>query len=247
MASLTSWGELRGVPYEGVPVGTIKRHATGKGNANKQAMIDAARATGDVADYPQEMLDRIGQALVSYDGVPTPTQHGVDAEPGSVVVTLTLIYPTEPPADAAHDALKPLVDDPAALEAFLRANGIDIDLTGEADITIPRAPGSDEPIDPSGQEPTPRGRSPAFWPVVITAIVVALLLILLAVVYLVYRNKAAAKARAEDAGADAKSAARPLAVRRTTPPQSSSLGSSPRGEDEADARAPPPAADVDRI
>ena len=46
MASLTSWGELRGVPYEGVPVGTIKRHATGKGNANKQAMIDAARARG---------------------------------------------------------------------------------------------------------------------------------------------------------------------------------------------------------
>lgn len=46
MASLTSWGELRGVPYEGVPVGTIKRHATGKGNAPKQAMIDAVRAKG---------------------------------------------------------------------------------------------------------------------------------------------------------------------------------------------------------
>lgn len=46
MASLNSWGELRGVPYEGVPVGTIKRHATGKGNAPKQAMIDAARAKG---------------------------------------------------------------------------------------------------------------------------------------------------------------------------------------------------------
>lgn len=46
MASLTSWGELRGIPYEGVPVGTIKRHATGKGNAPKQAIIDAARAKG---------------------------------------------------------------------------------------------------------------------------------------------------------------------------------------------------------
>lgn len=46
MASLTSWGELRGIPYEGVPVGTIKRHATGEGNAPKQAMIDAARAKG---------------------------------------------------------------------------------------------------------------------------------------------------------------------------------------------------------
>jgi len=46
MASLTSWAELRGIPYDGVPVGTIKRHATGKGNANKQAMIDAACARG---------------------------------------------------------------------------------------------------------------------------------------------------------------------------------------------------------
>ena len=46
MASLTSWAELRGIPYQGVPVGTIKKHATGKGNAPKQAMIDAARARG---------------------------------------------------------------------------------------------------------------------------------------------------------------------------------------------------------
>jgi hypothetical protein len=46
MATLTAWAELRGVPYQGVPVGTIKRHATGHGNANKQAMIDAARKRG---------------------------------------------------------------------------------------------------------------------------------------------------------------------------------------------------------
>lgn len=46
LAVLTSWAELRGVPYQGVPVGTIKKHATGKGNANKQAMIDAARERG---------------------------------------------------------------------------------------------------------------------------------------------------------------------------------------------------------
>ena len=46
MATLTAWAELRGVPYQGVPVGTIKRHATGKGNANKDAMIAAAQARG---------------------------------------------------------------------------------------------------------------------------------------------------------------------------------------------------------
>lgn len=46
MATLTAWAELHGVPYQGVPVGTIKRHVTGKGNANKDAMIAATRARG---------------------------------------------------------------------------------------------------------------------------------------------------------------------------------------------------------
>ena len=46
MATLTAWAELRGVPYQGVPVGTVKRHATGHGNADKQAMMAAARARG---------------------------------------------------------------------------------------------------------------------------------------------------------------------------------------------------------
>lgn len=46
MATLTSWAEKKQIPYSGVPVGTIKRHATGKGNANKEAMIEAARARG---------------------------------------------------------------------------------------------------------------------------------------------------------------------------------------------------------
>ena len=34
------------IPYRGVPVGTIKRHVTGKGNAPKQAVIEAVRARG---------------------------------------------------------------------------------------------------------------------------------------------------------------------------------------------------------
>jgi hypothetical protein len=46
MATLTAWAELRGVPYSGVPVGTIKQHSTGKGNADKAAMVAAARARG---------------------------------------------------------------------------------------------------------------------------------------------------------------------------------------------------------
>ena len=46
MGTLTAWGELNTVPYEGVPVGTIKRFATGKGNAGKDAVIAAIKARG---------------------------------------------------------------------------------------------------------------------------------------------------------------------------------------------------------
>ena len=46
MATLTAWAELHRIPYQGVPVGSIKKHATGKGNADKVAMINAARARG---------------------------------------------------------------------------------------------------------------------------------------------------------------------------------------------------------
>lgn len=43
---LTAWCEERLVAYQGVPVGTIKRFATGKGNADKAAVIDAVRQRG---------------------------------------------------------------------------------------------------------------------------------------------------------------------------------------------------------
>jgi len=35
--------ELKEIPYLGVPVGTIKKFATGLGNSNKEAMLAAAR------------------------------------------------------------------------------------------------------------------------------------------------------------------------------------------------------------
>lgn len=46
LATLTSWCEHHEIPYQGVPVGTIKQHATGKGNAGKDAVIAAMRAKG---------------------------------------------------------------------------------------------------------------------------------------------------------------------------------------------------------
>ena len=51
LAHLTAWCEGDGIPYCGIPVGTIKRAATGKGNAGKAEMIAAVRAAGyDPAD-----------------------------------------------------------------------------------------------------------------------------------------------------------------------------------------------------
>lgn len=46
LAHLSAWCELKHIPYQGVPVGTIKRHATGKGNAGKDAVIAAMRTRG---------------------------------------------------------------------------------------------------------------------------------------------------------------------------------------------------------
>ena len=46
MGHLTAWCEHHNIPYQGVPVGTIKKHATGKGNAGKDDVIAAMRALG---------------------------------------------------------------------------------------------------------------------------------------------------------------------------------------------------------
>lgn len=46
LATLTAWCEHHRIPYQGVPVGTIKKFATGKGNAGKDEMVAAMRARG---------------------------------------------------------------------------------------------------------------------------------------------------------------------------------------------------------
>lgn len=46
LAHLSAWCELTCVPYQGVPVGTIKRHVTGRGNADKHEVMAAIRARG---------------------------------------------------------------------------------------------------------------------------------------------------------------------------------------------------------
>ena len=44
LAILQSECEAQNIPYSGIPVGTIKKQATGKGNADKAAMVAAAKA-----------------------------------------------------------------------------------------------------------------------------------------------------------------------------------------------------------
>jgi len=46
MAHLTAWAEHHNIPYQGIPVGTIKKHITGKGNAGKPDVIKAVKAKG---------------------------------------------------------------------------------------------------------------------------------------------------------------------------------------------------------
>lgn len=46
LACLTSWCEARKIPYQGIPVGSIKKHATGKGNAGKAQIIAAMKMKG---------------------------------------------------------------------------------------------------------------------------------------------------------------------------------------------------------
>lgn len=46
LATLTAWCEHHQIPYSGVPVATIKKHATGKGNADKATIVAAMQALG---------------------------------------------------------------------------------------------------------------------------------------------------------------------------------------------------------
>ena len=46
LGTLTSWCEMKQIPYQGIPVGTIKRFITGRGNASKLEVIERVKALG---------------------------------------------------------------------------------------------------------------------------------------------------------------------------------------------------------
>jgi hypothetical protein len=69
LAHLTAWAEMFKIPYRGVPVGTIKRHVTGRGNADKDAVIAAVRALGfdPIDDNEADALALLDWALRNGD------------------------------------------------------------------------------------------------------------------------------------------------------------------------------------
>lgn len=46
LAHLSAWCEEHGVPYQGIPVKTIKRFIAGNGNASKEKVIEEVKKTG---------------------------------------------------------------------------------------------------------------------------------------------------------------------------------------------------------
>jgi Holliday junction resolvasome RuvABC endonuclease subunit len=56
---LTAWCEEKGIPYMSIPVGTIKKHATGKGNAKKPAMVNAAYMISGIIPDDDNQADAI--------------------------------------------------------------------------------------------------------------------------------------------------------------------------------------------
>ncbi len=71
LAVLTAWCEEHLVAYQGVPVGTIKRFITGKGNADKAAVIDAVRKVGfsPVDDNEADAIAILCWAIATRGGV----------------------------------------------------------------------------------------------------------------------------------------------------------------------------------
>lgn len=65
--TLATWAEENGVPAHGYAIGQIKKYATGKGSANKEAMITAANEKYGVSlsvdDYKSTGADNIADAM----------------------------------------------------------------------------------------------------------------------------------------------------------------------------------------
>ncbi|CAK9250419.1 unnamed protein product [Sphagnum jensenii] len=73
MGHLAAWCEHHTIPYQGVPVGTIKKFATGKGNASKFEMMEAVKKWGH---HPHDDNEADALALLQ-QAIRFLRQHGV--------------------------------------------------------------------------------------------------------------------------------------------------------------------------
>jgi len=71
IATLSAFCEECGIPYEGIPVGTIKKFATNKGNASKKMMVEAAQAK-----WPDANITDDTEADARWLWAYAETQHG---------------------------------------------------------------------------------------------------------------------------------------------------------------------------
>jgi Holliday junction resolvasome RuvABC endonuclease subunit len=82
LGHLTAWCERAVVPYEAVPIGTIKKHATGKGNASKAQMIEAAVNRGHTPADDNE-ADALALMYWMIDTYGTPSTPSIRPAPDS--------------------------------------------------------------------------------------------------------------------------------------------------------------------
>ncbi len=70
LAHLTAWCEDQNIPYLGIPVGTIKKHITNKGNASKSEVINEVRKLGfnAVDDNEADALALLDFVIKKTDG-----------------------------------------------------------------------------------------------------------------------------------------------------------------------------------
>lgn len=65
LAILAQWCEKENIPFEGVPVGVIKKRATGKGNANKEKVIQATTELSKKDIYDDNEADAFWLMVIS--------------------------------------------------------------------------------------------------------------------------------------------------------------------------------------
>lgn len=65
-ATVVTWCEEKDIPCTGIPIGTIKKRATGKGNASKELIIEACnkefKTDFDIKDYATTGADNVSDA-----------------------------------------------------------------------------------------------------------------------------------------------------------------------------------------